>query len=79
MSIPAYPRDELHRLASALCDGAVSREQARRLESLATQSPEALNHFVHYAELHAELAWMLGTAAEPMLTTAREPAKSAPC
>ncbi len=59
MSSPDRSRDELRRLASALCDGEISCAEAQRLESLATQSPEAREYFLRYVQLHAELAWML--------------------
>jgi ferric-dicitrate binding protein FerR (iron transport regulator) len=76
------PRDsssnELRQLASALCDGEISRDQAQRLESLATQSPEALEHLLEYLELHAELAWMLGTVAKPVVSRPEDAVVGAP-
>ena len=71
-------RNELRQLASALCDGEISRDQAQRLESLATQSSENLEHLLEYLELHAELAWMLGTVAEPVVSRPEDAVVGAP-
>ena len=71
-------RDELQRLASALCDGEISRDEAQRLKSLATRAPDALQHVLQYLELHAELAWTLGLVAEPAVTGPREPVLGVP-
>jgi len=71
-------RGELRRLASALCDGEISRDQAQRLESLAAQSPEALEHFLEYLALHAELVWALGLVAEPVVPRLEDSVVGAP-
>lgn len=78
MISPCSSNDELQRLASALCDGEISPKEAQRLESLATQSPAALDEFVKYLALHAELAWMHRPAAKPGGSRSEEPVASPP-
>lgn len=48
---------ELAELASALCDGEITRAQAARLEQLACATPEATRFFLDYLFLHGELCW----------------------
>ena len=49
--------EELGQLASALCEGHITPEEARRLEELAGESLEARRYFVQYLQLHGELYW----------------------
>jgi hypothetical protein len=49
--------EELGQLASALCEGHITLDQARRLEQLAAASDEARRYFVQYVQLHGELYW----------------------
>jgi hypothetical protein len=44
-------------LASILCEGQITREDAARLEELARSSPEAKRYLLHYLQLHGELYW----------------------
>lgn len=57
MRRPQEPRGELGRLAAALCDGDITPEDAKRLEQLASRSPDALRYLVQYLHLDAELHW----------------------
>ena len=48
--------EELGDLASLLCEGQITPEQAARLEELA-HSPQAKRYLLHYLQLHGELYW----------------------
>lgn len=63
---PVERHDELGRLAAALCDGEITAADARRLEQLASQSPEARRYLIDYLQLHGELHWdhALGAGAD---------------
>lgn len=55
-----HESEQLSRLAAALCDEEITREEAARLEQIASQSEEALDYFVHYLQLHGEVCWAAG-------------------
>jgi hypothetical protein len=48
---------ELGNLASVLCEGQITPEEAARLEELARSSAEAKRYLLHYLQLHGELYW----------------------
>jgi hypothetical protein len=49
-------RQELHRLLSALLDGALAPEQEERLGELLRRHPQARDAYLAYLDLHADLA-----------------------
>ncbi len=63
---PVERHEELGRLAATLCDGEITPAEARRLEELASQSPEARRYLIDYLQLHGELHWdhALGAGAD---------------
>lgn len=63
---PVERHEELGRLAAALCDGEITAAEARRLEQLARESPEARRYLIAYLQLHGELHWdhALGAGAD---------------
>ncbi len=64
---------ELGRLAAALCDGEITPEEAKRLEQLASRSPETLRCLVQYLHLDAELHWGASLSVQRGTPTPFEP------
>lgn len=54
--------DELGLLASGLCEGQITFDEAARLEFLVGKSAAARRFFVNYVQLHGELCWELAAA-----------------
>jgi len=80
MSEPSDPFEELGLLAAACCDGAITPDQAARLEALADESPEARRYLLRYVQLHGELYWdhAAGAGRNPLADLAPPPAETPP-
>jgi hypothetical protein len=61
---------EFQELADAWIDGRATEEQGRRLEQMASESPEFMRHFVHLSMLNASLIRV--AEASPISATRRE-------
>jgi serine protease inhibitor len=64
MNGPADPRQEITALAARLSDGEMTAQEAGRLEQLAGESEEGLRYLLDYLQLHGELYWEHGGAAQ---------------
>lgn len=49
-------------LLASLCDGEITPHEAAQLEQMARRSPEALDHFFRYVQMHGEIVWAAGHA-----------------
>lgn len=57
--------EELGQLLAELCDGQLTRQQAARLEQLASGSADGRRLFLQYLQLHGELYWEQAAGASP--------------
>lgn len=65
-SVPPTPSDELVDLAQRVCDGTISVDERRRLESCLAEAPELRHAYLDYLGLNADLTWRYRTgSAEP--------------
>lgn len=66
--------DELRDLCSAVIDGALTPDQARRLEEMVSADPAARRYLAEHLHLHASLSW----CADPTVVEREAPAAPPP-
>ncbi len=64
MNANQSPYEWVRDLAARYCDGLLSREETAAFETRLHADPKALEHFVLYMELHAQIAWNVRAEVE---------------